>query len=50
MEHDAAIVGMSALLTTTMPNMGTTIEAFDDAGERRGKNYGWWCTCYSRIC
>ena len=34
MEHDAAIVGMSALLTTTMPNMGTTIEAFDDAGMR----------------
>ena len=32
MEHEAAIVGMSALLTTTMPNMGTTIEAFDDAG------------------
>jgi len=34
MEHDAAIVGMSALLTTTMPNMGTTIEAFEDAGMR----------------
>ena len=34
MEHDAAIVGMSALLTTTMPNMGTTIEAFEDAGIR----------------
>ena len=34
MEHNAAIVGMSALLTTTMPNMGTTIEAFEDAGMR----------------
>lgn len=34
MEHEASIVGMSALLTTTMPNMGTTIEAFEDAGMR----------------
>jgi len=29
-EHDAHLVGMSALLTTTMPNMGKTIEAFID--------------------
>jgi 5-methyltetrahydrofolate--homocysteine methyltransferase len=29
-EHKAAILGMSALLTTTMPNMGKTIEAFID--------------------
>lgn len=29
-EHDAHVVGMSALLTTTMPNMGKTIEAFID--------------------
>ena len=29
-EHDAKIMGMSALLTTTMPNMGRTIEAFID--------------------
>ena len=29
-EHEAGIVGMSALLTTTMPNMGKTIEAFID--------------------
>ncbi len=34
MEHEASIIGMSALLTTTMPNMGTTIEAFEDAGMR----------------
>ena len=34
MEHDATVVGMSALLTTTMPNMGVTIEAFEDAGLR----------------
>ena len=30
-EHSAPILGMSALLTTTMPNMGKTIEAFIDA-------------------
>ena len=34
MEHSASIVGMSALLTTTMPNMGTAIEAFEEAGMR----------------
>ena len=33
-EHDAKVVGMSALLTTTMPNMGRTIEAFIDADLR----------------
>ena len=32
--HDAEVVGMSALLTTTMPNMGHTIEAFIDADLR----------------
>ena len=30
----AQIVAMSALLTTTMPNMGTTIQAIQDAGLR----------------
>ena len=30
-EHEAPLMGMSALLTTTMPNMGKTIEAFIDA-------------------
>ncbi len=34
MEHDAQLLGMSALLTTTMPNMGRTIEAFEEAGLR----------------
>ena len=34
LEHEATVVGMSALLTTTMPNMGVTIEAFEDAGLR----------------
>ena len=29
-EHEATVLGMSALLTTTMPNMGRTIEAFID--------------------
>ena len=33
-EHGAQVIGMSALLTTTMPNMGRTIEAFEDAGLR----------------
>lgn len=33
-EHGASIIGMSALLTTTMPNMGKTIEAFIDADLR----------------
>jgi len=34
MEHDAHILGMSALLTTTMPNMGRTIEAIEEVGMR----------------
>ncbi|NQW20855.1 MAG: corrinoid protein [Chloroflexi bacterium] len=33
-EHKAHVVGMSALLTTTMPNMGRTIAAFEDMGLR----------------
>ena len=33
-EHDAQVLGMSALLTTTMPNMGKTIDAFEEAGLR----------------
>ncbi len=33
-EHGAPVLGMSALLTTTMPNMGKTIEAFIDADVR----------------
>ena len=33
-ENEATLVGMSALLTTTMPNMGRTIEAFEEAGIR----------------
>jgi 5-methyltetrahydrofolate--homocysteine methyltransferase len=32
--HRARLMGMSALLTTTMPNMGKTIEAFIDADLR----------------
>ena len=34
LEHGAGVLGMSALLTTTMPNMGRTIEAFEDEGLR----------------
>jgi len=33
-EYRAPLMGMSALLTTTMPNMGKTIEAFIDADLR----------------
>lgn len=33
-EHEALLMGMSALLTTTMPNMGKTIDAFIDADLR----------------
>lgn len=32
--EEVGIVGMSALLTTTMPNMGTTINAISEAGLR----------------
>ena len=33
-DKGAGILGMSALLTTTMPNMGRTIEVFEEAGLR----------------
>jgi 5-methyltetrahydrofolate--homocysteine methyltransferase len=33
-EHGAQVLGLSALLTTTMPNMGKTIEALEEAGLR----------------
>ena len=33
-EHQPLVMGMSALLTTTMPNMGKTIDAFVDDGLR----------------
>ena len=34
LEHEAEVLGMSALLTTTMPNMGRTIDAFEEYGLR----------------
>ncbi|MGQ9768110.1 MAG: corrinoid protein [Anaerolineae bacterium] len=34
MEHKPQIVGMSALLTTTMPAMGSTVKALQEAGLR----------------
>ena len=34
MEYEAEVLGMSALLTTTMPNMGRTIDAFEENGLR----------------
>jgi 5-methyltetrahydrofolate--homocysteine methyltransferase len=33
-EHQPNILGLSALLTTTMPGMKTTIEALEEAGLR----------------
>ncbi len=33
-EHKAQLMGMSALLTTTMPSMSTTIKALEEAGVR----------------
>ena len=33
-ESEAKVLGMSALLTTTMPNMGRTVEAFEEIGSR----------------
>ena len=33
-EHQAGLFGMSALLTTTMPKMGETINAVKEAGIR----------------
>ena len=33
-ENDAGVLGMSALLTTTMPNMGRTIDAFEEVEMR----------------
>jgi 5-methyltetrahydrofolate--homocysteine methyltransferase len=34
LEHKPQIVGMSALLTTTMPSMSTTVKALQEAGVR----------------
>jgi 5-methyltetrahydrofolate--homocysteine methyltransferase len=34
-ENEPELVGLSALLTTTMPSMKTTIEAIDRAGFRK---------------
>ncbi len=33
-EHSPQVIGMSALLTTTMPSMGNTIKALQEAGVR----------------
>jgi 5-methyltetrahydrofolate--homocysteine methyltransferase len=35
-DHKPQVIGMSALLTTTMPSMGATIEALKEAGLREG--------------
>ena len=33
-QHGAQVIGMSALLTTTMPGMATTVKALEEAGLR----------------
>ena len=33
-EYSPQVIGMSALLTTTMPNMGRTVSTFEDMGLR----------------
>ena len=33
-EHEPDLIGMSALLTTTMPSMTATVEALEEAGLR----------------
>jgi 5-methyltetrahydrofolate--homocysteine methyltransferase len=33
-EHHPQVIGMSALLTTTMPSMATTVQALEEAGVR----------------
>ena len=33
-EHKPQVIGMSALLTTTMPSMGLTVQALEEAGVR----------------
>ncbi len=38
-EHGAHLIGMSALLTTTMPNMAKTVEAFVDEGLREAVRF-----------
>ncbi len=35
-EYKPQVIGMSALLTTTMPSMGATVEALKEAGLREG--------------
>jgi len=36
-EHDPAVIGFSALLSTTMTNIPKTIRALEDAGLRQGR-------------
>ena len=43
-ENNADLVGMSALLTTTMVNMKETVEAFEKADPGPGEDHCWWRT------
>ncbi len=45
-ENNPDIIAMSALLTTTMPNMKLVIEALEEKRvTRQSKSYDWWRTC-----
>ncbi len=50
-EEGANLLGLSAMLTTTMPAMKTTIDALVEAGVRdKNKSYRRRCTCNLRLC
>ena len=48
---DVKVVGVSALLTTTMPAMKETVEALNKEDFRkRYQDHGWWSSDHSGIC
>ena len=49
-EHKPDILGMSALLTTTMPYMKVVIETERTGFARRSRRFGWWRTTERRLC
>ncbi len=46
MKDPGAVVGLSALLTTTMENMKKTVTAIKEKNAG-SKILDWWCPCYS---
>ena len=49
-DHKPKVVGLSALLTTTMPAMKTTIEALKEAGTGLGQDHDRWGACDPALC